>query len=145
MLIVCKIKREGGTNVEFGKKKYHFKPKEADGEHIAEVTDPDHIATLLAIKEAYVPLANVDDEPEDDTPPPAETPDQPVMEWSNKKASAYAKEVLGLNPEDKGEILAFAESKGIALDKRKGIATLIREVVSQIGVEPDEDDENAPE
>lgn len=144
MLIVCKIKREGGTNVDFGKKKYHFKPKEADGMHMAEVTDPDHIATLLAIKEAYVALENVDDDVADDTPPPAEAPEQPVMDWSNKKAMAYAQEVLGINPEDKGEILAFAESKGIALDKRKGIATLIREVVSQIGVE-DEDDEDAPE
>lgn len=140
MLIVCKIKREGGTNVDFGKKKYHFKPKEADGMHIAEVTDPDHIATLLAIKEAYVALENVDDDAADDAPPPAEAPAQPVMEWSNKKAMAYAQEVLGINPEDKGEILAFAESKGIALDKRKGIATLIREVVSQIGVE---DEDNA--
>lgn len=139
MLIVCKIKREGGTNVDFGKKKYHFKPKEAEGEHIAEVTDPDHIATLLAIKEAYVALDNINDDVDDDAPPPAEAPAQPVMEWSNKKAMAYAQEVLGINPEDKGEILAFAESKGIALDKRKGIATLIREVVSQIGVE-DEDD-----
>ena len=140
MLIVCKIKREGGTNVDFGKKKYHFKPKEADGMHIAEVIDPDHIATLLAIKEAYVALENVDDDADDDAPPPAEAPAQPVMEWSNKKAMAYAQEVLGINPEDKGEILAFAESKGIALDKRKGIATLIREVVSQIGVE---DEDNA--
>ena len=140
MLIVCKIKREGGTNVDFGKKKYHFKPKEAEGEHIAEVTDPDHIATLLAIKEAYVALDSINDDVDDDTPPPAEAPAQPVMEWSNKKAMAYAQEVLGINPEDKGEILAFAESKGIALDKRKGIATLIREVVSQVGVE---DEDNA--
>lgn len=140
MLIVCKIKREGGTNVDFGKKKYHFKPKEADGMHIAEVTDPDHIVILLAIKEAYVALDNINDDVDDDTPPPAEAPAQPVMEWSNKKAMAYAQEVLGINPEDKGEILAFAESKGIALDKRKGIATLIREVVSQIGVE---DEDNA--
>lgn len=141
MLIVCKIKREGGSNVEIGKKKYHFKPQEAGGEHIAEVTDDEHIARLLAIKEAYVPLANVNDEDEDDEPVAVEAPDQPVMEWSNKKAMAYAQEVLGLNPEDKGEIIAFAESKGIALDKRKGIATLIREVVSQIGVENEDDAE----
>jgi len=141
MLIVCKIKREGGSNVEIDKKKYHFKPQEAGGEHITEVTDDEHIARLLAIKEAYVPLANVNDEDEDDEPIAVEAPDQPVMEWSNKKAMAYAQEVLGLNPEDKGEIIAFAESKGIALNKRMGITTLIREVVSQIGVENEDDAE----
>lgn len=139
MKIVCKVIRPGGTVVEFGHKKYHFKPETEGGHHVAEVTDQAHIDRLLSITEAYVPLANADDAPVDE-PAPEPDADEPVSEWSNKKAMAYAKEVLGLNPEDKNDIIAFAAEKGITLGKNKGVATLIRELVGQIGVEPDEDE-----
>jgi hypothetical protein len=53
--IECVLYREGGTEVELGGKKYHFKPQ-ADGKHVAEVADKHHAARLLSISEAYRPL-----------------------------------------------------------------------------------------
>lgn len=52
MLIICKIKRCDGSVVEVDKNSYHFKPN-ADGDHVADVTNPSHIAKLLSISEAY--------------------------------------------------------------------------------------------
>ena len=52
MLIECKLHREGGTKVQLNGKEYHFAPQ-PDGSHVAEVTDEDHIAQLLAIPEGY--------------------------------------------------------------------------------------------
>lgn len=58
MLIRCKIERQGGTVVPFGRKgekdfrEYSFKPSGKDG-HLAEVADDLDAETFLAITEAY--------------------------------------------------------------------------------------------
>lgn len=62
MQIQCILKREGGTQVDLPGRKYHFAPQ-ADGKHVAEVEDPAHIATLLAIKEAYRMVGAPDAQP----------------------------------------------------------------------------------
>lgn len=54
MQIKCKLIRHGGTRVDFGNVEYHFKAN-AQGDHVADVTDEDHIDALLAIGEAYEP------------------------------------------------------------------------------------------
>ncbi|KFD27077.1 hypothetical protein [Sphingobium yanoikuyae] len=54
MLIESIIRRQGGSTVDLGSAKYHFRP-DLEGRHVAEVDDPAHIATLLAIKEGFRP------------------------------------------------------------------------------------------
>lgn len=48
MQIECTIKREGGTRATIGTTTYHFKP-DADGRHVAEVADPNHITAFLRV------------------------------------------------------------------------------------------------
>lgn len=52
MKIQCNLRRTGGTVVDMGTQQYHFEPL-ADGEHVAEVADADHIDRFLSISEGY--------------------------------------------------------------------------------------------
>jgi hypothetical protein len=52
MLIKCKQIREGGTSILIDDTNYTFLPN-GNGEHVAEVTDKDHIKAFLAIKEGF--------------------------------------------------------------------------------------------
>ena len=52
MQIECILKREGGTHVNIGDEKYHFRPNAA-GAHVAEVTNKEHIKRFLSISDAY--------------------------------------------------------------------------------------------
>jgi hypothetical protein len=52
MLIECIIKRDGGTRLTLWGTPYHFEP-DADGRHVADVTDPAHVERFLSIPEAY--------------------------------------------------------------------------------------------
>lgn len=67
MLIKCLLKRDGGSKIDLGEKEYHFAPNE-QGDHIAEVTNKDHIKTLLAIPEAYVEVKKSGKKTDDDAP-----------------------------------------------------------------------------
>lgn len=48
MQIECTIHREGGSVITLGDQDYHFAP-DAEGRHVATVTDAEHQKTLLAI------------------------------------------------------------------------------------------------
>lgn len=71
MKIECKLKRQDGSKIDLGGKEYHFAPG-ADGAHVADVEDDDHIARLLSIPEAYriykdaAPAAKPEDDQSDD-------------------------------------------------------------------------------
>lgn len=52
MKIECKLKRDGGTHVDIDTIKYHFAPQ-ADGAHVADVTEEAHVDRFLSIAEAY--------------------------------------------------------------------------------------------
>lgn len=52
MKIECILKREGGSKVEIGSTEYHFAPQ-ADGAHVAEVSNNGHIQRFLSIPEGY--------------------------------------------------------------------------------------------
>lgn len=54
--IECLIKRQGGSIIELGDSKYHFKPN-GDGNHVCDVPNEGHAAILLAIDTAYRPYA----------------------------------------------------------------------------------------
>lgn len=74
MKIECKLHREGGTKVQLNGTEYHFEPK-ADGSHVADVSDEEHIAQFLAIPEGYkihgAEIAKA--KPAKQAPKPAET------------------------------------------------------------------------
>lgn len=68
--ITCKIRRKGGTRVEFNDGgSYHFKPAAdaLDGDHVAEVSNEAHVARFRAIPEAYVVPGEVMKAAEDKT------------------------------------------------------------------------------
>lgn len=52
MNIECKLKRDGGSKIDLGGIEYHFAPV-ADGAHVADVEEDEHIARFLAIPEGY--------------------------------------------------------------------------------------------
>lgn len=52
MKIECKLKRDGGSKIDLDNTEYHFAPG-ADGAHVAEVEDDEHVARFLAIPEGY--------------------------------------------------------------------------------------------
>ena len=52
MKIESIIKRANGTRAEIGGTEYHFAPL-ADGAHVAEVEEAEHIERFLAIPEGY--------------------------------------------------------------------------------------------
>lgn len=80
MLIRCKIEREGGTVVPFGRKgepdfrEYHFKPSGKDG-HVAEVGDELDATTFLAITEAYEQVEQAEVKAPLRRPPPPQKKD----------------------------------------------------------------------
>ena len=52
MKIECKNKREGGSLIDIGGTEYHFQPL-ADGAHVADVANEEHVERFLSIPEAY--------------------------------------------------------------------------------------------
>lgn len=52
IIIESKIQRKGGTLVDLDGTTYHFTP-DAKGRHVAEVSNPEHIAKFLQIPEGY--------------------------------------------------------------------------------------------
>jgi hypothetical protein len=52
MKIECKAKREGGSLIDIGDTEYHFKPI-ADGAHVADVANEEHIERFLSIRDTY--------------------------------------------------------------------------------------------
>lgn len=52
MDIESKLQREGGSRIQLGDAEYHFAPG-ADGAHVAQVDDDEHVAILLAIPEGF--------------------------------------------------------------------------------------------
>lgn len=141
--IVCLIKRQGGTKVDIDGVNYHFKPEKDDGPHVAEVTNPAHVARFIGIPEAYAKLgeeakaAEVVARAEEAKQPVA--PVEKVEDWSNKKAMAYGAQVLKINPKDKTQILALGQKHGVTLDESKSCSAMIRTLVAAIGVQDDED------
>jgi hypothetical protein len=64
MHVICKLKREGGTRASIGSENYHFTthPEFKNGEHVADVINPKHLARFLAISEGYCLPGGEDEE-----------------------------------------------------------------------------------
>ena len=77
MLIECRAKRAGGTEVSLDGEAYCFLPvdeQDTDSPHVCDVKNPDHVERFLSISEAYnelgksarskeQPVVNAGDEP----------------------------------------------------------------------------------
>lgn len=115
MKIVCKIRREGGTKVKMGSAEYHFKP-DADGEHVASVTDEKHIALFLRVSDAYMSKGEVVPEPEDttladDLAVAYPLADLKIGELKSKDLMNVAKEHLGFRGTNKDDLIKYAEQR----------------------------------
>lgn len=132
MLIQSKLKREGGTIIGLGDIDYHFKD-DGKGNHVCEVTDESHIAKLLAITEGFHE-AGKKPAKQDLLLEPVESdalPQDPDT-WTNKQANEWAKE-QNLNPNNKPNLLDFAESKGIiGIDENQAPAAIIRVIAKSL-------------
>lgn len=63
MLIESIIRRPQGSNVLLGTTLYHFKPLDGGTEHVAEVTNEEHIKKLLSITDGYREFSEPDTAP----------------------------------------------------------------------------------
>lgn len=52
MIVECLLKRPGGTHIEIDGQEYSFLPNQF-GEHVTVVANPEHLARLASITEAY--------------------------------------------------------------------------------------------
>jgi hypothetical protein len=115
----------GGTVVTLKGTRYHFKPVEDGGPHIAEVTNPEHIARFLEITEGYRAHGEAEDgdapaDPDQDadtlsggadgadSPPGGQDPDPeppvpeiPLAEQTDEQLRATFEAVIGRKPHGK--------------------------------------------
>lgn len=105
MKVQCKLIREGGTKVDIDNIEYHFKPN-AKSEHVAEVTNKEHLARFLSISEGYTL-------PDDDEPakPAAKKEPQKPLEHVNLQGSDWEPKEVDLGD---GKTVATAELVGNA-------------------------------
>lgn len=150
MKIESLIKRKTGTNVLLGTTNYEFLPQ-ADGKHVAEVTDKKHIEQLLAIKHGFAPLKGVaakqDPVITDPVDPTAETQttqdgagneseqDQTGSDAGNSTNADAGKsestsESLGESGTEQDTLIAEAKSLGIRANRNWGIERLKTEIAA---------------
>lgn len=67
MLIESRIRRANGTRVTLDGVEYHFQPSGDDPRHVAEVSDPAHVAEFLKVTEGYLALPSPDPAPAAET------------------------------------------------------------------------------
>jgi len=143
MKIVCKIHRENGTRVTFNDgTAYHFKP-DADGDHVCDVQNKDHIAAFLRITEGYKRKGEADlivtDTSDEEEAEKAAYPlaGVDVGALSNKELSALAKEALGIRGTNKADIAVYARNflgtpDLVALMPKASYIDLLRHVMSRV-------------
>ena len=132
--IQSKIIRKGGTIVELQGGTYHFTPNAA-GDHVAQVSDPDDVATLLAIKEGYciyrakpAPVAAAATAP---------APVAPVVQPETKKAANTTKKAAKAEekPADSMGLPPAGEADDLAALDRPALVEVFR---AEVGREPSE-------
>jgi hypothetical protein len=129
MLIESIIKRPGGSEVSLGDALYLFAPtsNQDDAPHVGEVSDAGHIATLLAIKEGYRELGKEAEQEVLALEPVEEVLNPNAL--TNRDLLAWARE-HGIIEQSRESIEEYAKRFGMAIDKRKAIPTLLREVMA---------------
>lgn len=112
MKIECKNKREGGSIIDIGGVAYEFKPQ-ADGAHVAEVGNKEHVERFLSIPEAYglytpgkktAPVEQVAPEPVVEEAPVEETVAEVTEENDIEALKAQYKAKFGSMPHYKWSI-----------------------------------------
>lgn len=128
LTLQCILIRKGGTHVEFPDgASYHFAPN-AEGDHVCEVSDPDHMAWFLSVKEAYRIYRPKATAPVADVQTPAATTNQtPAAVAPSATQEPPAAAGLGLPA---GEKLSIEALRGSDIEK-------VREVFeAEIGRKP---------
>lgn len=102
MLVECKLKRPGGSQVELGGVTYHFKD-DGTGRHVAMVSNSDHLGRLLSITEGYKLAADQAAQPAAPTPAPvapsAQAPAPAVVVVAQGAGAVQTKQAAALVPD----------------------------------------------
>lgn len=138
MKIESLIKRAKGTQVRLGKTDYDFQPDKS-GAHVCEVTDKEHIALFLAVREGYCVAGEAPAAPEEDnTPSVDEFPlaEIDVATITNKKLAELAAKHLGLTGTNRAKALEFGRANfgGVDLAAGKEKATyndILRDIMTR--------------
>lgn len=123
--IESKIKRPNGSKIDVGGVEYHFQPtneKDPASPHVCEVTDEEHIATFLAIREGFK-LAGAKEE----APAPAAAPDD-GKDDDNGMVIMNGDEEVDLMELGKAKLMAFAKANKFKVTVT-GNAQAIREEI----------------
>lgn len=127
MIIQSLIKRKQGTNVLLGSTRYEFRPNAAD-DHVAEVSNKEHIETLLAIEHGFKEYKAAGKKTEKTPAAPAETP-APAAPAETPAAPAAAPAAA----DDKAALLAEAKALGISANSNWGVGGLKKAIAKKKG------------
>lgn len=129
MIIQSLIKRKQGTNVLLGTIKYEFRPNTA-GDHVAEVSNKEHIETLLAIEHGFKEYKAGGKKTETPAAPAAETPVAPAAETP---AAPAAETPAAPAADEKAALLAEAKALGINANSNWGVGGLKKAIAKVKG------------
>ncbi|WP_417261680.1 hypothetical protein [Celeribacter sp.] len=141
MIVQCKIKRPGGTEVEMNDGTvYQFKPDQ-EGRHVAKVSNNDHFQRFMQIQEGYVFLgvdAGDDTQDEEDA---GEEPKEVVTAETEEEALQNInalKDAGALMPEPKAEEAAeqAGNDEKADLDNIEDIAEMRVLFEQEVGKQP---------
>lgn len=108
---------------------YHFKPNE-NGVLVCEI--PEDEAEILLKNPRYQPFGK---EKPVANPKPKEGLKYPkALSWTNKKANAYAEDVLGINPKSTNDIERLAAEAKVELTNMQQPSVMIKEYVAAVGL-----------
>lgn len=125
MKIECLLKRIGGTEAEIGGITYHF-TEQADGKHVAEVTDQSHIDRFLSIKEGYRTLGAT----KATAPKTSESVKAPATTELATQNTEVATKELTESSTEQDALIAEAKAFGIRANRNWGIARLKTEIAA---------------
>lgn len=130
--MLIQSERKNPFHVTLNKRPYHFTKNES-GVLVCDI--PKKEAEILLKNPRYSLVG--DKKVEEVETPDRDVPYPDVLAWSNQKANAYAKDVLGINPKSVNDIAVLAEQAGITLTSTQPSA-MIKEYVATVGVINDE-------
>jgi len=144
MKIESLIKRAKGTQVRLGKTDYDFQPDKG-GAHVCEVTDKEHIALFLAVREGYCVAGEAP--AEQDEQQATDVDEYPlagidVAKLTNKKLMELAGKHLGLTGTNRAKAVEFGRANfGIDFSAGKEKATyndILRAIMTRCVADEDE-------
>ena len=128
MQIESIIKRAGGSRIDIGGTEYHFKPAKDGEAHVCEVTNREHAARFLEIKEGYR-VFNTDNAPAKQASGSEDEEPNPMV---IKNAAGQEVDLAVLK---KADLIDFAEKEGFTVDATAKVHDIRLSIVAQVKAE----------